>query len=197
MTDSPGTTSARLVDLKLARQVLNGSRVAREQFAERMRCIPAFLTAANARFGRPFGPEDLADLSQDVLITVWQKLETFSGQATLETWTWRFCQFEFSNRARKRFRRRALAGPPIEEMNELEGPGEPVADVEYDDLEQGLQALGPPAEEIIRLKHYDHLTFDEIAERIGISPNTAKTRYYRGMAWLRRHLDREVTGERS
>ena len=45
------------------------------------------------------------------------------------------------------------------------------------------------------MKHFEELTFPEIGKRIGMPANTAKTRYYRGLAKLetlmRGHRDRE------
>jgi DNA-directed RNA polymerase specialized sigma24 family protein len=40
------------------------------------------------------------------------------------------------------------------------------------------------------MKHFEQLTFDRIAELIGCSPNTAKTRYYRALEKLRQDLRR-------
>ena len=53
----------------------------------------------------------------------------------------------------------------------------------------GLSMLSPGESEVIRLKHFAQMTFEEIAERLGISANTAKTRYYRGLERLRGWLD--------
>jgi DNA-directed RNA polymerase specialized sigma24 family protein len=38
---------------------------------------------------------------------------------------------------------------------------------------------------VIRAKHFDGLTFDEIGARLGIPSNTAKTHYYRGIERMR------------
>lgn len=191
----PDTSARRAEDLELVRLVIRGDRSARRTFGKRVECIPRYLAAANSRFGSPLTRDDLADLAQDTLLIVWRKLDVFEGRATLESWIWRFCQLELSNLTRKRFRRRVVTDSTLVEVNEGE-PVEPETPlVEYDHLERSLQALGPPEEEVIRLKHFEHLMFAEIAERLELSPNTAKTRYYRGMAWLKRHLESEGLGE--
>jgi NAD(P)-dependent dehydrogenase (short-subunit alcohol dehydrogenase family) len=41
--------------------------------------------------------------------------------------------------------------------------------------------------DVIRMKHFEDLTFEEIGTRLGNSINTVKTRYYRGISRL---LDR-------
>ena len=51
-----------------------------------------------------------------------------------------------------------------------------------------LEELEPPLARIVQLKHFEDLTFEALAERLDISPNTAKTRYYRGLVRLERRL---------
>lgn len=189
----PSPPDLKLEDIALVRSVLNGNVTARTQFAERMQCVPQYLSAVNARRGGPLNREDLADLAQDTLVVIWQKLGTFEGRATLETWSWRFCQLEFSNRTRTLFRRQALAAVAFdhaEQEHHNQVAPNTYHDLEYGNIESGLQALGPPAEEIIRMKHFEYLIFEDIAERMKLSPNTVKTRYYRGLLWLRGHLER-------
>ena len=60
-----------------------------------------------------------------------------------------------------------------------------------DDLaeaESMLIRLGGVEAQIIRLKHLESLTFDELGARMGLSANTAKTHYYRGLSRLRSML---------
>ena len=41
---------------------------------------------------------------------------------------------------------------------------------------------------MVRLKHFEGLTFTQMGELLGLSANTVKSRYYRGICWLRRRL---------
>ena len=52
-----------------------------------------------------------------------------------------------------------------------------------------IERIDPRDAEVIQLKHFRHLSFDEIGETLGISPNTAKSRYYRALVRLREMLD--------
>lgn len=184
-------------DLGLVHAVLDGGAEARRELSTRMEFVPRALAAANARIGGPLTREDLADLSQDVVLRVWKKLGTYRGEATLESWTWRFCEHELWNRVRRRRRRRAVMRSGLENLpSGLMASEEEPGSVNYDHLEKGLSDLDPAEEEVIRLKHFEHLMFTEIAERLEISPNTAKTRYYRGITRLRRALEREEQPER-
>lgn len=175
-------------DLQLAQRVLGGEAGAAETFWNRMECVPKILAVANARLGRPLSRDDLADLSQDTLIVVWQKLRTFAGRATLETWVHRFCYLELMNRVRTKKRLARLSAASLEAATESVAARKGISPLEYEHLELGLQELGPPEADVVRLKHFRELTFVEIGDVLAISPNTAKTQYYRGIAWLRRHL---------
>lgn len=58
-----------------------------------------------------------------------------------------------------------------------------------DELCHALERLGPPEDEIVRRKHFDGQSFDALGSALGISPNTAKTYYYRALSRLRDLLD--------
>ena len=49
--------------------------------------------------------------------------------------------------------------------------------------------LGPPGADVIRMKYFGQMTFEEIARLQDVSPNTAKTRFYRGLVKLRAMLE--------
>ena len=49
-----------------------------------------------------------------------------------------------------------------------------------------VAAMPEESREVIRLKIYAGLTFDEVAETLGFSSSTAKRRYYEGLESLRK-----------
>ena len=55
-------------------------------------------------------------------------------------------------------------------------------------IAKSLDSLDDATREIIRLKHFEDRTFEEIALLQCCSPNTIKTRYYRGLVRLRTQL---------
>lgn len=182
-----GGTVAHPADLGLVRAVLAQEPRAVEQFTARMKCLPRYVAVCNARAGRPLRTEEAEDTAQDVAILVWRKLSLYRGDATLETWAFRFCDLELRNAARKALMRRA---PSVEDLAER-GMVLPAAMAAVDEAEQVHAALARlPADEamVMRLKHFEGLTFDEIGTRQAISPNTVKTRYYRALAAMRAQL---------
>lgn len=55
-------------------------------------------------------------------------------------------------------------------------------------LLEAVDALDRPEAEVIELKHFEGLSFTEVAARLSISSNSVKTRYYRGLRRLEQRL---------
>ncbi len=186
--DAEERARAHRADLALVEAVLAGDSAALDALIKRLECVPRILHTLNERAGRVLTPADLADLSQDVLVLIWEKLKTFEGRATLETWTYRFCWLESRNCFRRVYRGREI-GPGASALIFEELPAAEVSlAIEHEAIEIGLSELGPPGSEVIRLKHFEERTFPEIGSLLGIPTNTAKTHYYRGLEWLRQRL---------
>jgi RNA polymerase sigma-70 factor (ECF subfamily) len=165
-------------DLDLVRRALQADRSGLQELASRLRCVPRLLAVLNARLGGALPPQDLADLSQDVLLIVWRKLEQYRGFSALDGWLYRISLYEYMNALRR------LPGR-TDSLDELSlDPSQESSPWEFEDVHRGLERIGDKEAEIIRLKHFEELTFEEIGARLGISPNTAKARYYRGLRAL-------------
>lgn len=185
--DSPGAAATRdswREDLELVQAARTHERAALDRFIKRMCCVPRFVALLDGRSVQPLEREAREDLVQDVLAIVWRRLGDYRGEAALETWVFRICDFQLRNARRHAAPRRAVS---------LEDLGEPSSDRAEPDhdhelLGRGIDGLPAAEAEILRLKHYDGLTFDQIATQLRQSPNTVKTRYYRGLESLRRWL---------
>ncbi len=177
----------------MAQRAIAGDPVARRQFAQRMQCVPGILAARNSRLMPPLGREEIDDVVQDTLVAIWNKLHAYAGQATLESWAYRFCVLELMAAARRRRRSSTedqetllREGPAIQDAN-------PFA---YEDLHLALEDLSAGTAEVLRMKHFDQLTFEEIGDALGESANTIKSRYYRGLAQIRASFD-DTAGDAS
>jgi len=186
----PSPAAPHPEDLELARLALRGDAAARHAFCLRMRCVPRLLFVMNRRQRRPLPTSELEDLVQDTLATIWRRLDSFEGLASLETWSYRFCAFQLANRLR------SVARQPVTvPLMRTEAPdGDPTDLWAYEDVHRALDALEHNVAAVIRLKHFEHLSFDEIGSRLEVSPNTAKTRYYRGLEQLRAALWDRASG---
>ena len=158
-----------------------------DRFAERMKCVPRILAALNTKMGRPLDEHDLADLTQDTLLVVIKKLDQFAAHAPLESWVYRICALELMNEVR---RKRRLQSRNRRITSERQPTAEMATD-EFEHIHRALDRLGGHDADVVRLKHFEELTFEEIGDRLAISPNTAKTRYYRGISKLESYLGGE------
>jgi RNA polymerase sigma-70 factor (ECF subfamily) len=153
-----------------------------------MKCVPSILANRNARFGSPLGSDELADLVQDTLAAVWAKLGTFAGESALESWVYPFCVNFLMNAIRTKQRR-----PDHLVLESRPDLATQVLEVEQvyqraELLYRHLQRLEQSQERVIRLRHFDSLSFEEIAARLVMPVSSAKALYRRGLERLRVYL---------
>jgi RNA polymerase sigma-70 factor (ECF subfamily) len=174
-------------DRVLVQRALRGESAAVEQLVERLACVPGMVRALHRRKGGPLRSDELEDVEQAVIAALWGKLAQFEGRARLETWIFRFTQLEVHKALDRRRRARAEDIDRHEVPEARDEPAEPA--VEPARLRDCIERVGPPASDILRMRHYEERTFDAIAAAMGESINTIKARYYRGLEKLRRLLE--------
>jgi RNA polymerase sigma-70 factor (ECF subfamily) len=181
-------------DVQMVDEAVRGSPAGAERLAERLKCIPRILAAYNHRLGGPLDTHDIADLTQDTTVVILGKLGDYEGRSSIEGWIYRICSFEIMNAVR---RKRRLPRP-TEDALERKDRAVDVTDIpagteRFDDVHSALGKIQRNEADVIRLKHFEDLTFDEIGSLEGLPSSTVKARYYRGIASLERMLgpDRE------
>lgn len=182
-------------DLQLVRDALAGDAQAADGLIARLKCVPQILHVKNVQVGSPISRDELRDLTQDTLEIVWRKLGSFEGRSSLETWVYAFCQHMLMNAIRNKRRRRApLRDVDVELLLDTK-PAAAEREHDFETLRRGLDGLDPRQAEVIRLKHFESATFDQIAASMELSVNTVKTQYYRGLAKLRDSLEQRLREE--
>lgn len=177
-------------DLELAQRALAREPDALRSFAERVACVAPFLRRRAQRTGMRLPRSTLDDISQETYLALWRKLALYRGESRLETWA---CGFAFHELRRWQEAALRRSGSPLDHLEEPSF--EPLPPDETEELvERALDRLGPPTEEVIRLKHFEDLTFESIGLRLDLSPNTAKSHYYRGLVRLRSWLSHAERG---
>lgn len=169
----------------LVRRALKGDAHARDEVSQRLGCVRRMLASRNKQLGRVLGQVELEDVAQDVVVSIWSKLDTYSGRGDFEAWVYRFCFLEVMAvlRARDRLPKLAL------DLSGDEYPEEPAAKreigpLEFEYLYRALEQLSRCDADIIRAKHLEAMTFEEISDCVELNVNTVKTRYYRGLRRL-------------
>jgi RNA polymerase sigma factor (sigma-70 family) len=128
----------------------------------------------------------LEDLVQDTLIVIWRRLHTYEGRGPLEAWAYRIASYELLS-ALRASRRLPVTGSEFEQVYAVPAPApEPEPSNENNHFGNRLMRhLRGREAQIVRLKHFEDLSFEEIAKLLEVAPSTAKTHYYRAVEKLR------------
>jgi RNA polymerase sigma-70 factor (ECF subfamily) len=191
MPSSPSSAQAgprHARDLELVQRAREGDERAIAELAERLACVPAMLRERHRRFGSPLSSEDLAEVEQETLAALWSKLAEFEGRAAIETWAYRFTMHELLKGTDRQRRNRRFVASSEALLEARAAPEDEEPPIEPGVLHEGLERLGPPASDVIKMRHLDELSFDEIARHCGEPVGTVKARYYRGLERLRELL---------
>lgn len=143
-------------------------------------------------------PEDAADLTQEVFLSVWRNLRSFQGRSALSTWLYRLTANAAIDFLRKEQRHPTVpltAEDSDGEERALDIPDEsasPQRELERKELreaiEQGLATLSPDHRQILLLREMEGLSYQEIAQALGLEEGTVKSRIARARLALRDFL---------
>ena len=137
---------------------------------------------------RRMAGEDLADdLTQEVFIRAWEKLSTFRGDSSFNTWLHRLAVNLILSR-RETIRRRQERQLPSDGVLETmparrQSPGLGI------DLESALSNLPDGARQVFVLYDVEGYSHEEIAGMMGITTGTSKSQLHRARMILRSHLN--------
>ena len=165
-----------------------------------------------------FTREDVEEVCQEVFLTIIKSLHTFQGNSQFQTWLFRIA----ANKARE-YRQRQHAAKrgggqatvpldttPMDDSDEtfrvdppspLPGPDLSLVNAErLSVVGAALEQLGGPCQEIIELRYFADLSYEEIAASLALNPKTVSSRPSKCLDKLevvtRTSLAREEVGER-
>lgn len=142
------------------------------------------------------GPYDRDDLVQNVALKVFLRLRDFRGECSLQTWIYRIATNELHNCKRWLLRHHCREVTTLDAAPNLPRdcitsnvgscPFSLAAErQENEQVATALMALSPTCRDAIRLRVVDELTYNEIAEHLGISVVTVKSRIFSARQQLR------------
>lgn len=142
--------------------------------------------------------DEATDLTQEIFLRIYRHLGSFGGRSTLKTWVFRIAV----NHCRDRLSRHV---PPMQSIDDgAEEEGVPIADpcrgpeelaVAADEgrrVTAGLARLPQVFREAVVLRDLEGLSYEEIAEVLGVRVGTVRSRIARGREQLRLLLEREL-----
>ena len=154
--------------------------------------------------------EEALDVTQEVFLTIYRKMDTFRGESSVKTWIYRIVVRKASNRFRwwNRLRRRGtvsleehLAKYPGGEaawpaFSQGGSPEETLLrQEEQEEIRRMVNTLPPQQRIAVILRDIEGLSYEEIAESLNVSLGTVKSRIARGREFLKRQLDGKQSGQ--
>jgi RNA polymerase sigma-70 factor (ECF subfamily) len=149
--------------------------------------------------------EEALDVTQEVFLIVYRKMNTFRGESSLKTWIYCIATNRAANRFRwwNRLRRRGtvsleehLSKSPNCELScnlgsEIQSPEEALlAQEERAEIERMLHELPLQQRIAVIMRDIEGLSYEEIAASLKVSLGTVKSRIARGRELLKRRFKR-------
>jgi RNA polymerase sigma-70 factor (ECF subfamily) len=128
------------------------------------------------------------ELTQDVFVRAWQRLETFRGESAFGTWLHRLAVNEVLQARRAAARRTARVALPGDDG--LLARSATVRPEPEWDLEQAIAGLPEGAREVFVLYDVEGYSHEEIAHLTGVAVGTSKAQLHRARRLLRERIDR-------
>ena len=146
---------------------------------------------------------EAADVTQEVFLKIFRKIDAFRGDSTLKTWIYRIAVNEAHNHRRwfGRHRRQEVALDPEDGRQGVcdlvadrgPSPYEMARDRETHRLiENALQRISVQYRAALVLREVEGLRYEEIAEILEVSLGTVKSRILRGREALRKVVSEEL-----
>ena len=151
--------------------------------------------AAAARFiiqlSFDFTAEDAEEICQDVFLSVIKRLDSFQGESRLQTWIFRIATNKARDyREKRNAAKRGGGQAPISLQAEnpetgltadppanLPGPDEILMNAESALLvEASLGQLGEPCRQIVELRYFGDLSYEELSATLNLNPKTVSSR---------------------
>ena len=142
--------------------------------------------------------EEARDAAQETFIAAFRNLRGFRGEAKVSSWLHRIAVNQCITRQR---RARVRAENSLEA--ETEASGERFAEPSHtsparqaegrertEAVRRAVTALPPELREVIVMKEFEELTFQEIADTLGVPLSTVKSRLYTALKQLRLRLEK-------
>jgi RNA polymerase sigma-70 factor (ECF subfamily) len=149
----------------------------------------------NLAFRLASNRDEAADLTQEIFLRIYRHLGTFGGRSTLKTWVFRIA----INHCRDRLSRHYPAMQSIDDDSEdgasIADPGRGPEDLavaadEGRRVAEGLSRIPPVFREAVVLRDLEGLSYEEIAEVLGVRVGTVRSRIARGREQLRILLEK-------
>jgi RNA polymerase sigma-70 factor (ECF subfamily) len=144
---------------------------------------PLLLPAYKLAFSLLRSRDEAEDAVQEAALSAWKHRQAFRAGADPRPWFFAIVANHCRSVRRGRWSRLLRLADPVVRS-------EPSGDVEADmDLRRAINRLGHKDRLALVLRYYVDLSFDEVAQTLGISEQAARSRIQRAVRRLRVHLN--------
>ncbi|MHC4119553.1 MAG: RNA polymerase sigma factor [Planctomycetota bacterium] len=135
------------------------------------------------------GGVNIDDTLQDIWLTVFQKIHLLKDAQIFAVWLYRIAR----NKVYDGFRRKdRFVKLPQEDEIPVSGSDEPVFDTsDIEKLHRSLNTLKPHHREVLTLCFIEQMSYQSIAEVVGCSIGTIRSRIYYAKRSLREEMERQ------
>lgn len=170
------------LDAQLIDQAKNGSNFALAQLLQQK-----YSTVYHFLLKITLDPQLAADITQDAMIKIIDKFASFDPQkSSLSTWMITIAKNLLKDEYRKISRYRRFADQTKEEISE--DPTEKI--IRNDEILSNLKNLNEKMRIPIVLKYAEGFQYEEISKMLKIPVGTVKSRIFKGIAILKKEMDR-------
>ncbi len=127
---------------------------------------------------------DAEDVLQETFAGAYRGLRKFEARSSVKTWLTRILILQV---AKWRRDRKGKSSDPIESASPTVAGGESAVDQRID-LQAALKTLSPEHQEVLALREFDQLSYEEIAAVLDVPRGTVESRLHRARAELRLKL---------
>ncbi|TPH18160.1 RNA polymerase sigma factor [Litorilituus lipolyticus] len=136
---------------------------------------------------------DAMDLMQDTFVAVFKNLQTFRGDSPFKGWLFKVAHYRCLEFYRRKRPMSSIDDVPEQEDDEssLCPEQELFSKQQSSELVNAMQSLPIKQKLVVELKFFQQCTFEDIAQQLGISTNTAKSQLYSGLEKLKVKLNEQ------
>ena len=137
---------------------------------------------------------DVEDVAQEAFLKAFRKLHLFDGRSSFYTWIYRLTANTAMDWRKKEARRRHAPlpeSPEGEDRTESSDVGPDARAIQHelgDLIDRAIAELPPRYHEILVLREFRNLSYEEIARELQISKGTVESRLFRARERLRERL---------
>jgi len=135
--------------------------------------------------------EESKDIVQEVMIKVWEDLQSKKAIANIEAW----CMTCTRNKSLDRLRNKSFGNQSLDDQYNLQNNEEdPLEIMENKELLGQVHAiveqLSDKQKEVVRLRDFDGMSYKEIEEIMGLDMNQVKVNLFRGRKYIKEKMQK-------